>query len=41
VLLESIVRNHAPIDLVMAVATGEMIYQESAARLAAWTSTST
>ena len=28
-------------DLVIAVATGEMSYQESAARLAAWTSTST
>lgn len=28
-------------DLVIAVATGAMTYQESAARLAAWTSTST
>lgn len=28
-------------DLVIAVATGAMSYQESAARLAAWTSTST
>lgn len=28
-------------DLVIAVATGEMSYQESAAMLAAWTSTST
>jgi death-on-curing protein len=28
-------------DLVIAVATGDMSYQESAARLAAWTSTST
>jgi death on curing protein len=27
-------------DLVIAVATGAMTYQESAARLAAWTSTS-
>jgi death-on-curing protein len=42
-------RNHrrvdAPLDdaydLVIAVATGVMSYQESAARLAAWTSTST
>ncbi len=28
-------------DLVIAVSTGQMSYQESAARLAAWTSTST
>lgn len=39
------IRMNAPLDdahdLVIAVATGAMTYQESAARLAAWTSTST